>query len=349
MKIGRRILTAVLAAALLVTTACSQDTTWVAEHQSVKLPAGVYNFYMMNNYSLASSKVENPEGDVLSQKVEDVAAEQWIKDATMKDMKRYFAIDRQFEQYGFALTEQDTAAIKEYAASQMEANKDFLTKNGISLESLELYFTNNYKSNTMFMKLYGEGGELEIPANDMKNYFTENYVNSQYIVVPKFDPNTGEPLEGEALEAAQKEAKDYYDRAAKGEESFSDILLSWELAQYEGEDKEEQAANHTHEESDHDIIMQKTALDFPEKYMELVNGATIGTPVSGEDDNYFYIILRKDVMSSADALERYTQQLMVDMKTEEYKGKVEAWAEEVELSVNDAAVKLYTPKKLSLV
>lgn len=339
MKFGRRILSAVMAATLLVATACSQDTTWVAEYEETKLPAGIYNLYLLDNYDAAYGKVEDATGDILSQQIDGISAEQWIKDASEKNLKRYFAVEKKFAEYGLSFTDEEVSSIKEYAATQMESSKDFFTKNGISQTSLELYFTNNFKGNTLFMKLYGEGGEQEVPTEELKNYFKENYTYSQYIIVPKFDQTTYAPLEGEALEAAKKEAQGYYDRALKGEETFEQIMKSWE---------ESDSQNHNHGEGAHEMVLKKDDASIPEKYLELVNNATIDTPVMGEDDSYFYIILRKDLLSKEETLTTYTQQLLVEMKNEDYKKLVEQWGEEIDLKLNQASLKLYTPKKLSL-
>lgn len=338
MKFGRRILSAVMAATLLVATACSQDTTWVAEYEETKLPAGVYNLYLLDNYSAAYAKVEDATADnILSQQIDGITAEQWIKDQSAKNLNSYFAIEKKFDEYGLSFTEDELNSVKEYVASLMESDQEFFTKNGISATSLELYFLNNYKSNTLFYKLYGEGGEREVSTEELKKYFEENYTYSQFMYIPKFDQETFATLEGDALEAVKKEAQGYYDRMTKGEETFDQVFASWEEGHNQGE------------AHDHNVILGKTDFStMPEEYNKLVQSATVGTPVMGEDDYYYYILVRKDIHSNEENLKNYTQQLLLEMKTEDYKALMAEWSDALTLKLNQAALNLYTPKKLSL-
>ena len=74
-------LTAIALCGVLVASfaGCSgADTTWIAKYGDTKLPAGVYIATMMDVYSEAKYRVPDQKGDLLSQQIDEVNADEWI-------------------------------------------------------------------------------------------------------------------------------------------------------------------------------------------------------------------------------------------------------------------------------
>ena len=78
-------------------------STWIAKYGDTKLPAGVYIATMMDVYSEAKYRVPDQKGDLLSQQIDEVNADEWICNETMNRVKEHIAIDQLFDEMGLSL------------------------------------------------------------------------------------------------------------------------------------------------------------------------------------------------------------------------------------------------------
>lgn len=347
-----------LAGALAVTTvamsagcsAAAKDTSWVAKAGDITITPGTYIYYMVNNYGAATSKVADMAGDVLTQDVDGKTGSQWIADESLINVKRMLAIESKYSEMGLTLTEDEQAQVDDYANTQYESYKNFMEKNGIGVDSLKAYYANNFKTNSIFFKLYDEGGEKAIPEEELRQHFNDNYLNSVYLVCPKFDTATYAELDEAGLAKVKAEAEGYFKRVQDGE-SINDVLLDWEKANY----SEEEIAGHQHDAPGaHEMVIAKDDTTAPAAFIENLSKAEMDKPMMFEDEYYHYVAVRKELTgTTADATFTNNRMNMVmALRSEEYKALCDQWAKEMEdkgtITVNQDALALYTPEKLNM-
>ena len=419
MKLIKRLLAFGLAAMLCLTAAGCQakDTTWIAKSGEETANTGVYMLYLINAYAQAMTKVQTDaaaegesgassmtDAEVLKAAIEGLPAEEWIVNTAKKDIQRYFATNQKFDEMGLALSEDDQASIDYYASQMYAQSEEFLTQNSIGQESVKQYYANNFKTNTIFMSLYDEGGEKEIPADEVAQKFADLYNSTKVILIekpieeteedgdedesssaaePSSDseavqsaetsaeestqaesssaessasdvdgddpeaPETTEPADTrpyeEKLAEARARAQQYYDRALAGED-FDALIAEWEA-----EDFGEIDLGHDHAEAgSHDLLTAIGGSQIPAKYAEVMDSAPIGVPQMFEDDNFFYVAVRNDVMANPSLIADYRMAVLMELRTDDYKTMVEEWIALVEVEFNEATLKEFTPKKVKL-
>lgn len=360
MSFSKRLLALVLAMLLCLSAVGCQsdaDISWVAKDGDESVPTGVYMLYLLNAYTLAASKLEDQTADVLKTEIEGVQGDQWIQDTAKKEISRYFTTAKKFDEMNLTISEQENTDIETYATQMHTQSGDFLTANGISLESVKFYYINNFKQNTIFMTLYGEGGEKEIPAAEVEAKFRELYNSTKLIIIEKplaevAESSGSESDDAEAAEGvvdpvklaeAKARAQGYYDRAVAGED-FEALIAEWEAADFPDTE-----LGHDHAQAgSHDLLTPIGGGDVPAKYAEVMDKAEVGVPQMFEDDEFFYVAMRNDLMANESLLEDYRIAVLMDLRSDDFRTVVEEWMATVTPEFNEAAIAANTPDKLNL-
>lgn len=348
MKHTNRIVSLMLAATMLLVAGCSTaDTSWGAEYKGEKAAVGVYIMGQLSSYNKAMSQVENPDKDPLKQDVDGVKGSEWVKERTTVEMAKYFAIKERFEQAGLKLSDEQLASLNELMSYQYGNMKELYAKNGISEASLKDYYTNYYRSDSLFEKLYGPGGERAISETDISKYFGENYRATKYIAVPKTNTETQQALDEAGLAEAKKRAEGYLALAQAQGANFEDVITQWEKdSAKDGTSPHE----HTDDPDLHTVIVPKEGSNYPKEYMEALEKAEVGKPFLAEASQYYFVGLKLDVLSKSDYLaDAYKTTIRTALKGEEFDQLLLDWGKEIlpQVNFNDGAVKKYTANKLT--
>ena len=237
MSFAKRVLACLSAGFIAVSAAgCGEDTTWVAKYgNDNKVPAGVYLWFQLSAYNSALTKLKEADETVTvvkkDAKVDDKDAFQWIVDEAQTDVREYIAVEQKFNELGLKLTDEE----KESAASMVEYYwdqyyKDTCNDNGISSDSLEKIFLNNYMKSDLLKAYYisydvVENGETvtkdgleKVSEEDVDNYYSENNARVKMIAVQLKDGKGTALTEEKDINAERARAEDYLSRLKKGED-----------------------------------------------------------------------------------------------------------------------------------
>lgn len=354
MKFGKKLLSGLLAGALMLSFAgCSSaDTSWIIRSESTTVPAGVYLYNMMYAYMSAQYMVEDWEKDVLSQKIEDQDASQWITDTAMTDTKRaLYTLDR-FAQMGLTLSEEDKALVDATVEATYTPNEELMKKNGIGEESLKMLTEAQLMGNYIFETIYGEGGEKAISEEELRKEYDENYVK---IGMLSFTMPTEGTVSEDATEEEKAQAEELYQQqlsAAKQE--VDNWWVRAQAAQDAGKDfndiiNEYNAAAGNGEATDNFFITRKdNSSNIPALVMENLDTLEVGKVQKLEDENNVFIVMLKDANEDPQDFEDNRVSVMADLKYDEYTQEVEEAVAAASYEVNQASVDRYTPKKVRL-
>ena len=332
-KAAAGLLAAVLVCGL---ASCGGDTSWTYRNGETTVTSGMYVGLSIDALNAASA-VEGYDSSKspFDQTLEGMDGEDWIQDKANDYAKEYLAVEDQFTQRGMSLTEEDQAAID----SQVELYWTSLgmgalyEEEGCGKTSYTNILTNQYKKNLLFKAVYGEGGEEEVSQEELRSVFQNDYVKGVYFSVSLAD-DEGNKLTGDELQAKQDEAQTLADRITAGED-FETVKANYTA--------DPEATEEETEPSDTSVVVKKENATSA-VYKAIADGE-VGEVQVIEDGNNAYVVQTLDVMSGT-SFEDYRDTVLFDMKSNEFEEKVSAWAEELSIEENTAAVNKHNPSHL---
>ncbi|MCM1578100.1 MAG: hypothetical protein NC078_04795, partial [Ruminococcus sp.] len=210
---------------------CGENTTWGADIDGMRIPAGVLIYFLQTSYYDAQSKLyeqqaaaaeENPDisadtadTDVYTADIEGKNGKDWIYDDATKQMQIYAAVENKFGEYGLALSDETLSSAQTYCEQLWDSGGDYYTKMGISQKSYQSIYLNNEKRGMLFEHLFSEGGEYGVPDSDIKSYLSENYALINYIDMELKD-GEGNLLKSDGKAERMAIAEEYVQRYKDG-------------------------------------------------------------------------------------------------------------------------------------
>lgn len=331
-------LAAVMAAGM---TACdNSDKTWSVKYGDTTMPIGVYIYYEYAAYQNASSMVTDTATPVLEQKIEDKDAVQWIKDTAMHSLKLLLAVDDQLKDKNLTLSEEEQKTAETAATSLWASYEKEMTGYGVSKESFKkAYGEFSVKSNKLFQAIYGKDGSTPVSDEDLKKFFEENYADFSFLVLPLYDPTTGQALDDATL-ADRKAAMDTYaQQLAKGEKTLDEINSDFKT-KMELESSEIQTVT---------SIMDETN-GYPEAMTNLIKELKPGEAKTLDlsDMSSYVLILKNDVTQNTEkkfSTDDGRNSVLGKLKGQEFSDMLDKAADELTgITVNQSVIDSYKPE-----
>ncbi len=244
--------TVAAAAAIICTVSmCGcMDSGFIGKIDGVEIRNGVYLSCLMSSYSNGYTEVSetNSEAgdtseiaDLFVETIDGKDAKQWVKEDALRQIKRYVAVQRLFEEKGLSLTAEEQKAANDnvnaiWDESDMYAQYIYGTDTmgeyydsvGIGKDSIKEIQTNNLMEEKLFLAIYDTNGEKAVTDDEFNTYLKENYANYKYIEL-SFDDKYGLNLKEEAdIQAVKDTAQSYADRL-NGGESYIEIKYEHDL------------------------------------------------------------------------------------------------------------------------
>ncbi len=367
-KIASLLIAVAVAGTSVIATGCSLNKEWSFKSNGQELPIGVYIYALNSAYQTAESKAKELEDydstkdSWLDMEITDddgnkEVARKWIKDTAQETCLTIFALDQQLEKEGATLDEITLQSAKEQAKNAWEVDlyggmyssygyimpmKDQLEKYGVSLDSYSIAADEmNAKYSKLFDVTYGEGGSKEVKDDELKKFFTDDYIDYKYISVNLSESSTDE--EGNQTttalsEEAAKKLTDQFDGFASdinGGKSFDDAIASYAE---ENSDTGTSSVEQKENLSAGDEI--KAELD------KLEPGKASTLKVGENETAVYYLIYKGDINETAKTYfddPANSASVLSAMKQDEFKKYVKELAQAVNYEKN-GIVDSYDPK-----
>lgn len=321
-------------------TGCS-DTTWGAECEGMKMPAGVYISNIMSAYSEGTSLLSADADltNIWNNTIDGVDFQSWVRNKSTEYVRTYFAVEKKFEEMGLVMDDATKSQADQMAAYQWSYYGPAYQENGISEASYKEYVRNSYKASMLFEAIYAEGGTEEVPDQELLDYFNANYLSIDRIV---FEPEAAADgsVSEQALANAREEAELYKRLLEKGG-SIADLAKKY---------ADEKAAAAGEEPSDEEIETGATiSLENPgydEAFVSALTGAAKGEPIVLDDGTNAYVIVVDEVTVEDEVYTLNESYLLSYLKSDEFDKRLADWGKELNVTFNEAAVTRYDAKKL---
>lgn len=342
---------ALLAAVLLsigVLAGCvrGEETRLAATYTEGEIPAGVYVYHQLDALNRALYQVENPYGDLLSQKIEETSVADWVNAEAVEATRRFAVVEAEAKRLGLSVSPEALDTLRRDINQTWDAQKKDLESKGISYASLEAVAVNGQLLNQLFQKYYAVGGEKEVPKAEIEAYFAENFRRAHLLVLSHRDAK-GELLTGEALEAQKKLAADYLARAKARETMLS--LMQEEATRLFNADTEKKADAKAPEltEEDSISIVSKENTNYPQGLRDRLFASDMAGEIDlFSDENNSVVFTRLPLDPDGTLYATAESSLLAAMKGEEFTTELAAMAEDIGFVMNPAAKSFKVEKLL---
>lgn len=355
MKGLKKITAAVLAAAMAVTfAACGQDASWVAKYEDETMPVGTYIATMLDKYAYQYMMYGSDK--VLEEKVDDKTVGEAIQEESKQNVASALAIMKKAKDLGITLTEEEIQLANTSVSATWENNKALYEKNGIAKTSVEKLAQISVLSEKVFQAIYGEGGEAEVPAEELNAYYEDNYAKAGMMIFEKpeqqtLDENATEDEKAaaelsheNALKSLQQEANYWNVKAMemKGKgQSFNDVMIAYSMETAEDPSTVDQTENRY-------VLVKLDDTRIPQVVRDGLREAELDTPTMVQDDNYIVIYSKQDMKEDPADFESVEFDILASLRNDAYQELVDELIAELDIQYNDVALKKYVPKKIDL-
>ncbi len=231
------------AAALAVTmcaqfAACGKDSIYSAEIDGVQVPAGVYIYYLQTAYydaqdkagentsstdtvadaAAAQTEATTTTADMFyAQSIEGKSVKDWIIDTATDYCRTQVAVEKKFDEYGLALTDEEEQEAELYCSQMWDYGGSYFEELGIGESSYRSIYMNNEKRAKLFDLIYSAGGERAVSDDELKAHMAENFALINYIDIELKD-GEGNLLKSDGKAQRMEMAQGYVDRYNAGED-----------------------------------------------------------------------------------------------------------------------------------
>lgn len=406
MKTTMRKIAAAVLAVVLAASLCGCDKGYLMKVDGMDIRNGVYLQLMDSAYSMAESAYKNeiaeksetsePSDDTSSAEDDDIPitertiegklGSEWIKDETLKSVKRFVAVQRKCDELGITLTDDELAAISvEVNETWEEENMyvkylygfntmgEYYESRGIAQESVVAINRVSELQNKLFLHFYQKGGDYEVADSEINDYLKETYCALKYISLT-YTNDAGDLLvTDEEKQAVKDKAQGYADRLNNGEKPV-DVFYEYDYSRLEASVKAaaetdyttDNAENLTKDEwikrqiesasltkaqapEDLDRFIKKDSTTFDAETIEfLFNAPADGKAFVREGTTGVYVIIKEDVTAKTSWKEDNNDAFLTAMKGDEFRDIVDLFGQNYEVDADDYLVnKKYGPERLN--
>lgn len=407
MRSGLKKAAAAVLAVVLAASLCGCDRGYIMTVDGVDIRNGVYLSFMRTAYSMAGEelKKQNSEtsgddtpadetsGDtseasvpITKEEIDGKSGSQWIKDETMKAVRRFVAIQRKCAELDITLTEDELKEINSNLTETWDNENQYMQyiygyktmgeyyeSQGIGQESMREILKVNELHDKLFMYFYGKGGDLEVKESEINDYLKENYATVKLQSFSYTDASGKKLEKDEEKKAVKDNAQKYADRINKGEKPV-DVFYDYNLTRAEEaakakaetdykEDNEEkltkdewikkqvEAADVKKAESEEELdkVISKKSSSLDEKTTEYIfNAPSDGKATVFEAENSVYLIIKEDITKKSKWKEDNNQNILNEIKGDDFQNMIDLFGQNYEVVADESLVnKKYGPERLN--
>ena len=360
MKSIKRILTCMLAAVLMlsVLAGCSMPKLFIGGTPAVAgtvggedIATGEYLAYLYNTFYTMyydqglyyyaaygmdpwTQEFTYGEGD----SAQKVQLSEYITLQTKDTIARQEALEQLLAKNNLKWLEEDEKAIDEELAELAEDN--FLPLGFTNENFIKSYKALNLNERSLFMGLYGEGGQREVTEEELKTYYTDNYLTYKIISIALTD-SEGEELADDKKKEITDRLDKYLEQYNK-DKNFEAVMDTYKKDEATDEDAEIEASK----DEDNRIIAD--ANDMDTDLVEAIRKVAIGsaqvvTYKDGGTTPTAALIVRLDP-NEKEQFADHKEEVLITMKYDEFDEEVTAEANKITVVIEKSVEKKCKPE-----
>ncbi|MDD2955847.1 MAG: hypothetical protein PHD67_05965 [Oscillospiraceae bacterium] len=347
MKLKTKLAAFVMAVSMMVSLcACGSETTWIADYNNVRLPAGLYNLYLTVAYSDALSKVsaETEIKDIYKADLEGTPLNEAVSNTAQQSIREHYAVLQMFDDMGLALNETELASVQAQVEN-MWGDGVAYKEHGIAKTSLTAYVEGIAKRSAIFNAIYGPGGEKEISESDLKAAFADTYYAVMYTSRSKVD-SSGNALADDALATVNSAMDTLKKRADAGDDFFTVVLDDQKQQLTDNMQSTDSLADVT--AANFTYVIEKESPYYSAEFLTALKEMSNDEIRIVNDSSRAYLMKKLDVTTLTEAYDARVSTLRNNLKGEEFNAMITESAASVTPVFNEKSLARYTAKSLKL-
>lgn len=407
MKTSLKRASAAVLAVILAASLCGCDRGSLMTVDGMEIRNGVYISLMQSAYSNAgdalkeqqetsdtssdtpaseTSDTESKESvPITEESIDGKNGSQWIKDETMKGVRRFVAVQRKCDELGITLSETETNKLNSDVNEVWDNANDYMKyvygyetmgeyyeSQGIAKESYKEIQRVSELQDKLFMHYYDKGGELEVKESEINDYLKDNYASVKLLEVPYTSSDDDEKIEANK-KAMKEKAQGLADRLNKGDSPI-DVFYDYNLekaeesakSKAEVEYKEDNEDKLTKEEwikkqveaagvkkaesaDDLDQVISKESSSLSEELTEYIfNAASDGKATLFEGTKGVYVVVKEDITKKTKWKEDNNKRILTLIKSDDFQSMLDLFGQNYEVVADESLVnKKYGPERLN--
>lgn len=351
MKILNKIIALVIVCVMAMSlTGCHKKGEIAVTINGYEFTSAYYMAAFLNAYSEAQNIVynslseeelsSNKEIDYTSKKVENKKFETWVKDTAIDSLKQIAYFKTKCDENKLKLSEDEIANAESYASFywQSYGYSQFFEPNGVSFETYKQNMLDGNYAALYFEHLYGEDGEKEIAAKDVKSKLYKDFILA----------NVLEVTFSEETDAEKKKIKEKFDGYLKdlesGKKTFEQIYIEYNDINEE---------DHKHEDKDgpkdaHASILGAEGTGYEHEYFDKIKKLDNGEIKLFKKDNDagYILVIKQDIKADKYYLKNMDMTIRHLLKDDEFNKDAEAAALKLNAEIDKYAVNQFKVKKI---
>lgn len=342
-KLVCAILSAVLAISMVGCTFKTPATVLTVNGESVS--AGIYLIYQYLAFSNASNKVEDSTKKVLSQKIEDKDATQWIQEQTLESIQRHIYVEKEFANKGLSFTEEELATAKETAEANYMANEKMFKKNGIGKETYVTFYNVNRMASKLSEEFTSDDAN-KVSDADAKKYMQDKFIHIYSVYFPVYTPEYAAITDEQRTkieEIAQKLQKEVEGGKALTKELAKTYLKdAFEISGHEMTDSTADQFFGS------DYISQDSNNYFSDELKGAMLASKKGDVAFNKEDGTIMVWSHVDTFTSDEEFEENKADVVRTIQSEKFNEIIDAAIAQYTVDIDKSAQNTYSVKKVVL-
>ena len=350
MKFTKRIIAILLVALItLGFTACHKKGETAVKVGDLKFSSGYYACVLFFTDSSARSKVQEQleeagestdNIDYYSQKIDDKSYVDWVKEETLKTIKKIAAAKIYCKENKLELGD-DATQMKSYAEYYWDSYgySAILPDNGVSKETLIEYMTDLSYEDLYFDHLFGEKGEKAVSAKDLKKELSTNYALVDMIDVSFAD------MEDADKTSKTKQLEGYLKELKEGKRTFEEIYH-----EYNGETEEEETADDGTDKplDSHATLIGNDKTNMQNDYFDEIYKMKKGEVkiIDKANDEGKILVVKKAVLEDPYYLKTYDSTLRHAIADEDFDKVIEEYIKTLKFEEYSSATNAFDVEKI---
>ena len=384
MKNLKRILAAALVLAMALTAAaCHPKDEIAVTVGDVEFTSAYYMCALINADSEAKSRVQEElsddesttDIDYYSKKIDDKDYVTWVEDTAMDYLKKIAAYKTLCKDNELELDKEEAENAEYYASYYWSSYgySAYFEPNGVGEKTYTQYMKDSYYSELYFEHLYGEGGEKEIAADNVKDTMYKNFIIADMLQA------SFSGLEDDEITETKEQFDKYAEELKAGTKTFEEVYNDYNDIDEEDTDTSSGSSStasssesSSTESSSSDATSSEDTSSDSEEEEELEPLDSYASILGAEDTVYesehfdtvnkmatneiqiielddvagIFLVVKKVIKADPYYLENLDSTARHLIADEEYEADIEKYADELELTVNDYAVNQFKVKKI---
>ena len=386
MKNLKRILAAALVLAMALTAAaCHPKDEIAVTVGDVEFTSAYYMCALINADSEAKSRVQEElsddesttDIDYYSKKIDDKDYVTWVEDTAMDYLKKIAAYKTLCKDNELELDKEEAENAEYYASYYWSSYgySSYFEPNGVGEKTYTQYMKDSYYSELYFEHLYGEGGEKEIAADEVKDTMYKNFIIADMLQASFSD------LEDDEITETKEQFDKYAEELKAGTKTFEEVYNDYNDIDEEEEDTDTSSGSSSSSSSTESSSTESTSSDatssegtssdseeeeelepldsyasilgaedtvYESEHFDTVNKMATNEIqiIELDDDAGIILVVKKDIKADPYYLENLDSTARHLIADEEFEADIEKYAGELELTVNDYAVNQFKVKKI---